>query len=79
MLQRDVELQRSARIPVLIAVELRGGASEQNLLEAGVAARKVVDARGKRLLRSVKNVRLLSMLVAMLFVRLFTGLLVGPS
>ena len=71
--------RRTAGIPVLIAVEVGGGASEQNLLKSGSRPGKLSTPVGNGLLRSVKNVRLLSMLVAMLFVLLFTGLLVGPS
>ena len=49
MLQGDVELLRTSGIPLLIAVVLVPGASKQHLLEAGVAAREVVDAGRERI------------------------------
>ncbi len=48
MLQGHVELLRMSGIPLLVAVVLVAGPSEQHLLEAGIASRIVFDARGKR-------------------------------
>ena len=49
MLHGHVELLRPARIPLLIAVELVAGSSEQHLLETGVASRIVIHAGRERI------------------------------
>ena len=72
-LQRDVPLVGVTRVSLFIPIELSTIAAQKHPLEVRVAAGEISTPVGNGLLISVKNVRLLSTLVTMVFVRWMTG------